>query len=172
MGPLVSGRVCNSPSWCNNIVSDKNTMTGQEGERTRKPLQGRVEKLLYLSNFHFSFLPLFGRGPHSFILHEAPQALYLTLHCLGAVGRVLDEQAPESSGPVGASGGQWGRAQCDLVHFQLEELTNCQVLLLWSRRAAVKFPRGVPPPIELTTKQRMVCSFPNSRQASLNRARY
>lgn len=105
VGPLVSGRVCNSPSWCNNIVSDKNTMTGQEGERTRKPLQGRVEKLLYLSNFHFSFLPLFGRGPHSFILHEAPQALYLTLHCLRAVGRVLDEQAPESSGPVGASGG-------------------------------------------------------------------
>ena len=79
-------------------------MTGQEGETARKPLQGRAEKLLYLSNFHFRFLPLFGQGPHSFILHEAPQALYLTLHRPGAVGRVLDEQAPESW----ASGGQWG----------------------------------------------------------------
>ena len=104
-GPLFVCWVAGWDPWCNNIVSDKNTMTGQEGERTRKPLQGRGEKLSHLSNFHFSFLPLFGQGPHSFILHEAPQALHLTLPCLGAVGRVLDEQAPESSGPVGASGG-------------------------------------------------------------------
>ena len=82
-------------------------MTGQEGETVRKQLQGRAEKLLCLSNFHFRFLSLFGQEPHSFILHEAPQALYLTLHSLGAVGRVSDEQAPESW----ASGGQWGRAQ-------------------------------------------------------------
>ena len=93
-----------SPGWCNIIVSDKNTMTGQEGETARKQLQGRAEKLLCLSNFHFRFLSLFGQEPHSFILYEAPQALYLTLHSLGAVGRVSDEQAPESW----ASGGQWG----------------------------------------------------------------
>lgn len=53
------------------------------------------------------------------------------------------------AGPVGASGGVLSE---NLVHFQLEVLTNAQVLLLWSSRAAVKFPRGDPPPIELTTK--------------------
>ena len=94
-----------SPGWCSIIVSDKNTMTGQEGERARKPLQGRVGKLLYLSNFPFRFLLLFGQGPHSFILHEAPQALYLTCIALGLWGgfwmskhlKVLGQW-----GPVGA----------------------------------------------------------------------
>lgn len=47
VGPLVSGRVCIHQGWCNIIVSDKNTMTGQEGE-SKKTTCRKSGKTFYI----------------------------------------------------------------------------------------------------------------------------